>query len=444
MNQETKVGAFLLVAVAVLMTGILLLGNVNIFARRHVYYIDFSDVQALPPKAAVKISGVEIGKVSAVDLVEGRARVTVGIQTDIPVYQDARAKIGSTGIIGTRFVELTPGTPAAGLLEPKSIIQGVKGGSLEDMVSNLGSIFEDDEQYGNAMQNLKATIANIRKVSESLNVALGQHPKELEDIVLNVRKFTADLAEISTERKDDFKETIARFRSISERLESIVKKIDTGEGAIGALVSDKKTEQDVKEAVASIKETAASAKKVLGRFTMINTYWNYRFRYDFRDEEGRSDVAINFEPRRDKFYSIGATNIGKVPHNEKYTEYERKNRITAVMGAWKGPVGGYAGAIRSSGGVGLLAKPLWGVPKFKDRLVFNAEASDFNRDRTVNGRRLQKTWVAAGMNYAVTRWWWVGVRAEDLLERSAFMGYTNIVLRDEDLAYLLGFASVAR
>jgi hypothetical protein len=45
---------------------------------------------------------------------------------------------------------------------------------------------------------------------------------------------------------------------------------------------------------------------------------------------------------------------------------------------------------------------------------------------------------------AITRWLWVGVRAEDILERPAIMGYTNIVFRDEDLAYLLGFASVAR
>jgi phospholipid/cholesterol/gamma-HCH transport system substrate-binding protein len=444
MSQETKVGMFLLCAIGAILASILLLGNVDLFARRTAYYVDFDDVQALPPKAAVKISGVEIGKVANVDLIEGRARVTIGVRKGITLYQNARAKIGSTGIIGTRFVELIPGTPSAGELSPKSVIQGMKGGSLEDMVSNLGSIFDDDEKYGNAMQNLKATIANIRRVSESLNVALGQHPKELEEVVLNVRKFTADLAEISTQRKEDFKEAIAKFRDVGVKLDSILSKIDNGEGAIGALVSDKKTESDVKEAVASIKETAASAKKVLGRFTMINTYWNYRLRYDFRDDEARSDVAINFEPRGGKFYSFGATNIGEVPHDEKHTQYERKNRITAVMGQWFGPVGGYAGAIRSSGGVGVMAKPLWKVPKYKDRLVFSAEASEFNRDRTINGTRFQKTWVAAGMNYAVTRWWWVGVRAEDILERSAFMGYTNIVLRDEDLAYLLGFASVAR
>jgi phospholipid/cholesterol/gamma-HCH transport system substrate-binding protein len=435
---------FLLAATAAILASILLLGNVNIFAQRHTYYIDFADVQALPPKAAVKISGVEIGKVKGVDLIEGRARVTVGIRKDLVLYQDAKARIGSTGIIGTRFVELFPGTPAAGALEPKSIIVGSRGGSLEDMVAKLGSLFDDDDKHGNAMENLKATIANIRQVSESLNGALGQHERELEDIVMNIRTFTGHLAEISTERKEDFKEAITKFKDVGVKLDSILSKIDKGEGAIGALVSDKKTEKDVKEAVASIKDTAASAKKVLGRFTMINTYWNYRFRYDYRDEEGRSDVAVNFEPRPGKFYSVGATNLGEPIEDEKHKAYERKNRITAVMGLSKGPVGGYVGAIRSRGGFGVILKPFWKVRKFKDRFTINAEASDFSRDRVVNGKRFEKAWVAAGMNFALTRWWWVGIRSEDILERSAFMGYTNIVLRDEDLAYLLGFASVAR
>lgn len=444
MSQETKVGMFLLGAMALILMGILLLGNINLFERRTVYFVDFEDVQALPPKAAVKISGVEVGKVKSVDLVDGNARVAIGVRRDIKVFKNARAKIASTGIIGTRFLELLPGTPDVGELEAKAVIQGSRGNSLEDMVANLGALFEDDDQHGNAMDNLKATIANIRRVSESLDGALGDHERELEDIVLNIRTFTAHLAEISTERKEDFKEAITKFKDVGVKLDSILAKIDKGEGAIGALVSDPKTEKDVKEAVSSLKDTAVSAKKVLGRFTLINTYWNYRYRYDTRDNESRSDLLVSFVPRPGKFYAIGATNLGEVPSNEKHTQFERRNRFMAVMGASMGPWTGYAGVIRSRGGVGLTLKPLWLYKPLKDRLALNVEAADFSRDRVVNGVSLNETWMAAGANFALTRWLWFGVRTEDILERPAFMTYANIVLRDEDLAYLLGFASFAR
>lgn len=451
MGQETKVGAFLLVALAAIMASIVILGDINLFRRTTGYYVDFKDVQALPPQAAVKISGVEVGKVKSISLVDGKARVDIRIDPKIKLYQDAGSRIGSTGVIGTRFVEIIPGNPQTGVLEPGSLIQGINGSSVEDMMAKLGTLFEDDPENGNIADNLKATMANLRHITDSLNMAIGDHPKEMKEIVMNVRDltqsvkvFSRHLEEISTEKKEDFKMAIEKFRGVGEKLDAILAKVQRGEGAIGALMSDEKTAGEVKEAVTSIKETAQSAKKVVGRFTMINTYWNYRYRYDFKDDEGRSDIGVTFVPRPGKFYSIGATNVGEPVHNESTEAFERKNRIMAVMGADYGPFTGYAGAIRSRGGVGAAFRPLWKSAKFKDRLSIQAEASDFSRDRVVKGERLDRTWMAVGLHAAITRWWWIGVRGEDILERSAFQAYTNIVFRDEDFAYLMGLASVAR
>lgn len=444
-------GLFLLFALGAILTGVFFIGNIRLFKRTVTYYIDFQDVEALPPKAAVKVAGVEVGKVKRVQLADGHARVTIHIDPKLGVYENARGSIGSTGIIGTRFVELKPGDPQYKKLEPGATIRGEDGKSINEMVSKLSTLFEDDEQYGNAVKNLKATLANIRNVSESLNQALGQHGQELEEIVLNVRDltqsikvFSRHLEEISTERKDDVKVTLERFRGVSEKLDALLAKLSRGEGTLGTLIADDKAGQEVKEAITSIKDTAASAKKVLGRFAMINTYWNYRMRYDFRDSEARSDAGITIVPRSGKFYAVGVTNIGESISDEKNRAYERKNRITAVMGADWGAFTGYAGAIRSDGGVGLNFRPLWFSPKWNRRLELTAEAMDFSRDRVVNGDKLDRAFVALGGHFAVQRWLWIGARVEDVLERAAFMAYTNIVFRDEDLAYLLGFASVAR
>lgn len=451
MNQETKVGVFLLMAFGAILTSILFLGNVRLFKRSLTYYVTFKDVEALPPKAAVKVAGVEIGKVSKVALVDGAARVTISINTDVPVYADALARVGSTGIIGTRYIELVPGLQTGSPLPSGSTIKGESAASLNQMISKISGLFEEDPQYGSAVDNLKATLANIRQVSDTLAAALGNHPKDIESIVQNIKEltenakvFTAHLREISTEKKDDVKIALTKFKEIGEKLDDILGKIHRGEGTIGALVSDEKTANDVKEAVASIKDTAAGAKKVIGRFTMINTYWNYRYRYDFKDEEGKSDLGITFVPRPGKYYAIGVTNLGEPIANEKHLVYERKNRITAVMGADFGPFTGFAGAIRSDAGVGLNFRPLWKNPKWGRRLELTSEAADFNRDRVVNGEKLNKAWVSVGAHVAVQKWLWLGVRAEDVLERAAVMAYTNVIFRDEDLAYLLGFASFAK
>ncbi len=451
MNQETRLGLFLLAAVGAILASAVFLGNVRLFQRTDRYHLDFADVEALPPKAAVKIAGVEIGKVHKIQLVNGRARVIIEIDPAIQLHSDAVARIGSTGIIGTRFVELLPGTVKAPVLEPGSTIRGLDGGSINQMFNKLTSLFEEDEEYGNAIDNLKATLANVRHASAALSRALGDHAEDLEKIVENVRDltqsgkvFVAHLEEISTEHQEDVKIAIAKFREVGEKLDALLTKVSRGEGTIGALVTDDKAGQEVKEAITSITETATSAKKVIGRFTMINTYWNYRYRYDTRDEDGRSDLGITFVPRPGKYYAIGVTNVGEPIDNEKHEAFERKNRITAVIGADYGPFTGYAGAVRSRGGGGLNFRPFWFSKRWGRRIELTSEASDFSRDRVVKGEILDRAFVAAGGHIALTRWLWVGGRWEDLLERSAFQAYANVIFRDEDLAYLLGFASIAR
>jgi phospholipid/cholesterol/gamma-HCH transport system substrate-binding protein len=437
------------VALGAILVSILTLGNVEIFSRRHRFIIDFTNVEALPTKAAVKIAGVEIGKVRKVALVDGRARVTVAIDRSIPIYANALGRVGSTGIIGSKFIELFPGSPDAPELKSGSMIKGENERSLNEMINKLSGLFETDAN-GNAVDNLKETIANIRNVSRSLNVAMGNHAKEMEEIVMNIRDltgslkvFSAHLEEISTHSKEDVKVAIEKFRGVGEKLDAMLAKINRGEGAIGALVNDEKTGKEVKEAVASIKDTANEAKKVLGRFTNINVYWDARYRYDFRDEESKVDVGIKFVPRPGKFYAFGASNIGEPVDDEKHQAYERKNRIDATMGKDYGPFTGYIGAIRSRGGAGLNFRPFFMIPSLDRRFELTTDISDLARDRVVKGNHLDRAVWNAGAHLAVTRWLWLGARAEDLLEHTAFMAYTNVVFRDEDLSYLFGFITLA-
>jgi phospholipid/cholesterol/gamma-HCH transport system substrate-binding protein len=440
-----------LASFAAILVAILTLGNVQIFSRSHRYYVDFKNVEALPPKAAVKVAGVEVGKVRRVSLTGGRARVTIDVNPDVPIHQDAHAKVDSTGIIGTKFINLFPGTELAPVLDSGSAIQGVEAVSLNDMIEKLGSLFDPDPKYGNSVDNLKETIANIRNVSRSLNIAMGNHAQEMEEIVMNVRDLTAnikvvssDLKEITGDNKEDVRVAIEKFRAIGEKLDTLLAKVSRGEGTIGALMTDEKTEKDVKEAVVSIKDTAASAKKVLGRITAMNVYWDARYRYDMRDSQSRTDLAIKFVPRPGKFYAFGVTNIGEVPENEKRTQYERKDRILAVLGHDLGPFTGYVGAISSRGGGGINFRPLFMNPKWDRRFELGVEASDFTRDDVINGERFHKALVTASAHVAVTQWLWLGVRAQDVLERTAFQSYLNIIFRDEDLAYLFGLATLSR
>ena len=55
------------------------------------------------------------------------------------------------------------------------------------------------------------------------------------------------------------------IRSISERMDNLLAKIERGEGTVGKLVSDEQMGNDLKETVASVKKAAGDASAVLGR-----------------------------------------------------------------------------------------------------------------------------------------------------------------------------------
>jgi phospholipid/cholesterol/gamma-HCH transport system substrate-binding protein len=69
----------------------------------------FPTVSGLKNKAAVTMAGVNIGEVRNIQLKDGRADVTLSINKDIRLEDDSIAGIKTMGIIGDKYVAITPG-----------------------------------------------------------------------------------------------------------------------------------------------------------------------------------------------------------------------------------------------------------------------------------------------------------------------------------------------
>ena len=110
MNLETRVGLFVLIGLLVFGFGIMRLSDIT-FKKSYTLHFIFDDIGNLKDKSAIKMSGVEIGKIRGIRLDNGKARVTAHINADVPVYANARVKVQATGIVGTQYLGLSPGTP---------------------------------------------------------------------------------------------------------------------------------------------------------------------------------------------------------------------------------------------------------------------------------------------------------------------------------------------
>lgn len=135
-KTEISVGIFMMVGIACLVYLSVNLGNVDLFGSDS-FMIDakFGSIEGLEVAASVEIAGVPVGKVKRITLEENEALVQMEIKKGIKITDDTIASIRTKGIIGDKFVKLSPGG-SDDLLGDKDVLMDTESAiSLEELVS---------------------------------------------------------------------------------------------------------------------------------------------------------------------------------------------------------------------------------------------------------------------------------------------------------------------
>lgn len=108
---ELGVGVFLVVGVLCLAYLSFKLGDVHLWGDTgYEVTATFSNVAGLKDKAPVTMAGVMIGEVKDIQLKDGQALVTLRIRNGIQLEEDVIAGIKTLGIIGDKYVSISPGS----------------------------------------------------------------------------------------------------------------------------------------------------------------------------------------------------------------------------------------------------------------------------------------------------------------------------------------------
>jgi phospholipid/cholesterol/gamma-HCH transport system substrate-binding protein len=107
---EIAVGVFMLAGLLALGYLSIRLGQVDLFgARGYDVFADFPTVGGLKTGSVVEIAGVRVGRVESISLKDFQARVAMHIEQGVPIQSDAIASIKTKGLIGEKFVQISPG-----------------------------------------------------------------------------------------------------------------------------------------------------------------------------------------------------------------------------------------------------------------------------------------------------------------------------------------------
>ena len=133
---NVAVGMFLVLGILALGYLSIKLGRVSFLGNTgYPVMVEFPSVGGLKAGSSVEIAGVEIGRVESIGLADYQARVILRLNRDVKLQEDSIASIKTKGLIGEKYVRISPGASDK-LIGPGGKIREVEAPvDLEELIS---------------------------------------------------------------------------------------------------------------------------------------------------------------------------------------------------------------------------------------------------------------------------------------------------------------------
>jgi phospholipid/cholesterol/gamma-HCH transport system substrate-binding protein len=137
-SVEAAVGIFVLIGIACVGYLTIKLGKMELMGDNHYpVYARFQSVSGLKPGAFVEMAGVQIGKVDSISLDQETkvALVRLNINKDVALSDDVIASVTTAGLIGDKYIKLSPGGSEEVLKPGGQITETESAVNLEELIS---------------------------------------------------------------------------------------------------------------------------------------------------------------------------------------------------------------------------------------------------------------------------------------------------------------------
>ena len=290
-KREVTVGSLVILAVVLFIVGSSWLSGRSVTADEDEFWrIQFKTAGNLKTSSVVRISGVGVGKVERIELVDvGKVLVMVTLPDRIVPRVDASAQIVAVGFVGDAAIEFHPGQAPQRLTRDRVII-GNQAGGLTDLAQSLGdradSVLLGAQQIVNkrtadelhatlaALQGtLKAAERTMRVYGDAENGPTGQLTKTLATLDRLSGRLDSTLANPALSRALNRADTLtgnlasmsAQFASTGARLDTLLHNMNQGRGTLGKFTTDTGLYTDLRQVSQSLKELLDDIKKHPGK-----------------------------------------------------------------------------------------------------------------------------------------------------------------------------------
>jgi phospholipid/cholesterol/gamma-HCH transport system substrate-binding protein len=193
-SNEMKVGILIVVCIIVLIGFLYKTGSFNFKREGYEVKVLFNVVAGVQKNAPVRLAGVEIGQVKDIELSyekSAKVVVTLWLEKRAKLKTDSKAYITALGLMGEKYIEVTPGSEDALYLNPGETITGED--PLEfDALARKGE---------NIAEALEETLANIKELAKNSNLIVTDNKEKIDAVFDNLEATTENFREFSEDVK---------------------------------------------------------------------------------------------------------------------------------------------------------------------------------------------------------------------------------------------------
>lgn len=282
--QYTRVGLFFILGLVLIYVTYSVIGNNKTWGKKEGYLLvaQFNDLKTLTPGSDVRMAGVRIGEVSETKLVEGKAQAILRINKQFQIPADSVASIGVASLLGNNYINVEYGksgqmAQGGGQLQSRptadfndimnevsqlsqkfnqvadSFSGGLGGEDLGNLITNLNGMVTENRA------ELNAIVERIDRLTARLEAGEGTLGKLLTDDTAYVNAVAAI---------DEIKAAATEARNTLDEAQTIIADIKTGKGAVGRLLYDEATAQNLEQTLTNFNEFSAklnSGEGTLGK-----------------------------------------------------------------------------------------------------------------------------------------------------------------------------------
>lgn len=324
--SELKIGIVAVAAIALSVMLIVAVGGQGGFTwQQYELKTRFPDVKGLKSGAVVRVAGVEVGKVDAVELSGSEVEVVLRIneENQSRITTESRASIGSLSLLGEPVIDISPSTSGTPLEDGGFLPAGRAPGQLSDVAESatksleqvngilqdlrggrgtIGKLFTDDQVYREvngliasagvvadqlsrgegtlpmlirdpvAYRRFNAALADLQETTKRLNAGEGSLGRLLKDDALakSLASASANVDQVSARlnRNDNTigrllteRELYDRFNSLTARIDALTDSLQKGEGSAGQLLKDRQLYENMNAAASELRQLIGDIRK---------------------------------------------------------------------------------------------------------------------------------------------------------------------------------------